>query len=1186
MPRVEKYVLEGRVVTMGTPEVIESGAVYIAGNRIRAVKSRNRNAPDGFADAVRISTGGTIYPGLIELHNHLCYNALPLWQVPDKAFSNNQSWNDGPDYRANVSGPARLLGSHVDYAKYLIRYVECRCLLGGVTTSQGVTLMNLVSGGKAFFAGLIRNVEKPHEPELTAAKARIASVEPGEAGAFFEDYLKQDNATALLHLSEGVDDRARSWFDNLRMSARKWAITERLCGVHALALDEERIRRLAKNKGSMVWSPLSNLMLYGRTADMATFRREGVLIGLGSDWAPTGSKNLLGELKVAWAINSAEDHGFSYEDLVAMATRNAARILGWSDHLGSLAEGKIADLLVLEGQSGDPYRQLVCALELDIRLVTIGGAARLGVPEWVDALAHKTETVTVGSQTLALNLEDEHAAAELRGVTLRAAAARLRDGLRRLPELALDVGEGIYSGVAMGRSSAFRVVPDFEEEEPDEFALGSLEDVVKPLELEGITVVDDPGFVGRLLKNPHLPDAFCRELLKLYPDELTVQGDAEGVSVRFDPGRVAQPSRSLVAFLQTPAHLSGPSEYLRIVDQALLLLEQNYVHLSLKRAMHAVDPLQRLRLLRSRLAERVKAGDEAADLTVLTELEFHGEMIGVFNSLRDLHTRYSLPAPFRGVLAYLPFFVERCYDQGRSRYVVTKLIGPVRPASFVVGSEILFWNGTPIERAVRQNGERHAGSNPAARAARGLDALTFRPLESTLPPEEAWVSVRYRTPAGRVAECRHNWLVYEPGDALDPRDHLLDPALGVDYPGETVRRFKFGFFARHEVAELESRSRRSAVRELAKSSEGAGVLETSVPWMLKAMPVPTAAGELAYVRLYTFDTAGVSPDEFVQEVARILGQLPQSGLILDVRGNPGGSILAAEGILQLFTPASIEPERAQFSNSPLNLQLCQNYVNPDPERFSGLDLSPWVPSMLLAVETGSVHSSSFPISDLVFCNRFGQRYYGPVVLVTDALCYSATDIFAAGFRDHGIGPILGTDANTGAGGANVWTHTLLARLAVQDGGPPSPYAPLPLGAGFRVAMRRMLRVGKEAGSILEDLGVEPDAIYRMSRHDILAGNVGLIEAAAALLAQRPRYLLHVRRGGALAFVITTQNLSRVDVRVGGRPWGSFDVQDGNNSVDLSKGVSPGDTLAVLDFDGFSGIERVARYRYDGVAEEA
>ena len=76
-----------------------------------------------------------------------------------------------------------------------------------------------------------------------------------------------------------------------------------------------------------------------------------------------------------------------------------------------------------------------------------------------------------------------------------------------------------------------------------------------------------------------------------------------------------------------------------------------------------------------------------------------------------------------------------------------------------------------------------------------------------------------------------------------------------------------------------------------------------------------------------------------------------------------------------------------------------------------------------------------------------------MVLITDARCYSTTDIFAAGFQDHEIGTILGTDDNTGAGGANVWTLELI-RQFFGSGGMPPPLQSLPKGAGMRVAIRR------------------------------------------------------------------------------------------------------------------------------------
>ena len=139
-----------------------------------------------------------------------------------------------------------------------------------------------------------------------------------------------------------------------------------------------------------------------------------------------------------------------------------------------------------------------------------------------------------------------------------------------------------------------------------------------------------------------------------------------------------------------------------------------------------------------------------------------------------------------------------------------------------------------------------------------------------------------------------------------------------------------------------------------------------------------------------------------------------------------------------------------------------------------------------AVETGSIYSSAFPITPVDGANAIGQRYYGPVVLVTDARCYSATDIFAAGFQDHEIGPVLGVDDNTGAGGANVWTHGLLKALRRPAAATPRPpYAPLPRQADMRVAIRRTLRVGALAGTPVEDLGVAADARHEMTRRDVL-----------------------------------------------------------------------------------------------------
>lgn len=334
-----KYVVTGRVVTMAEPEVIERGAVYIEGGSIAAVQDEDRPAPAGFADVPRLATGDTIYPGLIELHNHLSYNAIPLWDVPER-YTNNGQWRNHPDYPRLITKPAQVLGRTDRVAQALVRYVECRALLGGVTTSQGITLSS-AQGVRKFFKGIVRNVEQTDEADLPEAGTRISN--PSRDGA--EDYLRilETHTAYLQHLSEGVDETARGWFLALRLGDGGWALGPAFCGIHGTALSEEDLRIIHEHGGSLVWSPLSNYLLYGDTLDIEAAQRSGILMGVGSDWAPSGSKNLLGELKVAWLASRAHGDVFAPHELVAMATANAARILKWDGVLGTIQPGKRAE---------------------------------------------------------------------------------------------------------------------------------------------------------------------------------------------------------------------------------------------------------------------------------------------------------------------------------------------------------------------------------------------------------------------------------------------------------------------------------------------------------------------------------------------------------------------------------------------------------------------------------------------------------------------------------------------------------------------------------------------------------------------------------------------------------------------------------------------------------------------------
>jgi len=100
-------VLQGVVASMrdGAPDSVP-GAVWIDGDGLIAAVTPLDPEPAGFAAAPRVEAGGVLYPGLIDLHNHLLYNTLPLWTEPARTtpWTSHTQWpRQAPSYQAKVN---------------------------------------------------------------------------------------------------------------------------------------------------------------------------------------------------------------------------------------------------------------------------------------------------------------------------------------------------------------------------------------------------------------------------------------------------------------------------------------------------------------------------------------------------------------------------------------------------------------------------------------------------------------------------------------------------------------------------------------------------------------------------------------------------------------------------------------------------------------------------------------------------------------------------------------------------------------------------------------------------------------------------------------------------------------------------------------------------------------------------
>jgi hypothetical protein len=223
-------------------------------------------------------------------------------------------------------------------------------------------------------------------------QTKVSSIDSDYEG----NHIKSGNASGnldgwFLHLAEGIDEESRAEFDTL--VANELLVGE-LIIIHGTALTAAEFDQMGAVGASLVWSPLSNLLLYGDTTDVAAAKAAGVNIALAPDWAPSGSKNVMHSLKMAdwWDENVLGDI-FSDLEMVEMVTSNPVKATNWQNDTGSIRVGLAADLMVLEDFHSDPYRNVIEAIDPDVRLVIVGGLPVFGDEDLVSQLDDEYEVV-------------------------------------------------------------------------------------------------------------------------------------------------------------------------------------------------------------------------------------------------------------------------------------------------------------------------------------------------------------------------------------------------------------------------------------------------------------------------------------------------------------------------------------------------------------------------------------------------------------------------------------------------------------------------------------------------------------------------------------------------------------------------------------------------------------------------
>ena len=339
--------------------------------------------------------GAVISPGLINAHDHLGYTQNPPHPDSGERYEHRHDWRRGLRGHTLIPAPG---GADPDQ----VRWGELRFLLTGATSTAG-------AGGAP---GLLRNLDDRALLEgLGGRPARLETFPLDDATGILRvgdcDYgPAPDRAwraalshAYVPHVAEGIDDEAHNEFPCVSdpafdtdprpggPQASNDLIRPRTAVIHGLALRVADLAAMAAENADLVWSPRTNLALYGDTAPVTVAARAGVNIALGTDWTISGSMNLLRELRCADDYNRLYLDGFFTDrELWRMATVNAARALRVDRRIGALRRGLAADLAIFDAHGRDGYRAVIEAEPADVRLVLRGGKVLYGDATLVAAL--------------------------------------------------------------------------------------------------------------------------------------------------------------------------------------------------------------------------------------------------------------------------------------------------------------------------------------------------------------------------------------------------------------------------------------------------------------------------------------------------------------------------------------------------------------------------------------------------------------------------------------------------------------------------------------------------------------------------------------------------------------------------------------------------------------------------------
>lgn len=394
---------------------IENGVVVFNGRQISSVTTRDKFDASG-KKLTKDYGQAIITPGLINLHTHLDYSDLALFDTQSGFFkwisnlmANAWKWGEGEWKQSALNGAAAIAqsgttlivdSSFTGQAANAASQVGLRAIVGlevfGIEEESSEKVWqswlqkyhNFMTSAPselkaAIDAGFITITVAPHTPYTVCPSLWKCA----------KTWADGQDLPVLVHISESEQEcewirtgnaELDAFLANMSPNATNYSwrgkglspvehldslglLSRNTLAAHAVHLSDKDIELLKNAQVSIAHCPRSNSRLRNGIARLLNMVESGLHVGLGTDSsASVDDLNVLNEARFAWNLHRAVNPQFSLtaKDALEALTSVAAHAVGLSDKVGTLKPGKEADIAVfaIDGsyrQDTSPYDVLL-----------------------------------------------------------------------------------------------------------------------------------------------------------------------------------------------------------------------------------------------------------------------------------------------------------------------------------------------------------------------------------------------------------------------------------------------------------------------------------------------------------------------------------------------------------------------------------------------------------------------------------------------------------------------------------------------------------------------------------------------------------------------------------------------------------------------------------------------------------